>query len=63
MSSLLTTTMPQMPEIIETIKQAGLRDHVKIMVGGAPLNENYAQKIGADGYAQIHQSQLNWQNP
>ncbi|NMC47689.1 MAG: cobalamin-binding protein [Chloroflexi bacterium] len=52
MSSLLTTTMPQMPEIIETIKQAGLRDHVKIMVGGAPLNENYAQKIGADGYAQ-----------
>jgi len=52
MSSLLTTTMPRMPEIIETIKQAGLRDQVKIMVGGAPLNENYAQKIGADGYAQ-----------
>lgn len=52
MSSLLTTTMPQMPEIIEAIKQAGLRDQVKIMVGGAPLNGNYAQKIGADGYAQ-----------
>ncbi|NMB61565.1 MAG: cobalamin-binding protein [Chloroflexi bacterium] len=52
MSSLLTTTMPQMSEIIEAIKQAGLRDQVKIMVGGAPLNEHYAQKIGADGYAQ-----------
>lgn len=52
LSSLLTTTMPQMPEIIDAIKQAGLRDQVKIMVGGAPLNEKYAQTIGADGYAQ-----------
>jgi len=52
LSSLLTTTMPQMPEIIGAIKQAGLRDQVKIMVGGAPLNEKYAQTIGADGYAQ-----------
>lgn len=52
MSSLLTTTMPQMPEIIEAIKQADLREQVKIMVGGAPLNEKYAQAIGADGYAQ-----------
>ena len=52
LSSLLTTTMPQMPEIIDAIQQAGLRDQVKIMVGGAPLNEKYAQTIGADGYAQ-----------
>ncbi len=52
MSSLLTTTMPQMPEIIEAIKSAGLREKVKIMVGGAPLTADYASKIGADGYAQ-----------
>ena len=52
MSSLLTTTMPQMPDIIEAIKAAGLRDKVKIMVGGAPLTADYAARIGADGYAQ-----------
>ncbi len=52
LSSLLTTTMPQMPEVIEAIKVAGLREKVKIMVGGAPLNADYASKIGADGYAQ-----------
>ena len=52
LSSLLTTTMVQMPEIIEAVKTAGLRGKVKIMVGGAPLNADYAAKIGADGYAQ-----------
>lgn len=52
MSSLLTTTMPQMPDIVEAIKAAGLRDKVKIMVGGAPLTADYAARIGADGYAQ-----------
>lgn len=52
LSSLLTTTMVQMPEIIEAVKTAGLRGKVKIMVGGAPLTADYAAKIGADGYAQ-----------
>jgi len=52
MSSLLTTTMPQMAENIKAIETAGLRNTVKIMVGGAPLTEAYAHAIGADGYAQ-----------
>ena len=51
MSALLTTTMPMMKITIEALKAAGLRDKVKVMVGGAPVNENYAQIIGADGYA------------
>ncbi|MEZ0536723.1 B12-binding domain-containing protein [Caldicellulosiruptoraceae bacterium PP1] len=50
MSALLTTTMPQMKTIIEKIKQEGLRDKVKIMVGGAPVTESYANSIGADAY-------------
>ena len=49
MSALLTTTMPQMPEIIKAVKQAGLR--VKTMIGGAPVTQAYADEIGADGYA------------
>jgi 5-methyltetrahydrofolate--homocysteine methyltransferase len=51
MSALLTTTMTQMKTTIEAIEQAGLRGSVKIMVGGAPITENYAQQIGADGFA------------
>jgi 5-methyltetrahydrofolate--homocysteine methyltransferase len=51
MSALLTTTMPNMTAVIEALKEAGLRDKVKIMVGGAPLTQDYASKIGADGYA------------
>ena len=51
MSALLTTTMPNMTAVIEALKKAGLRDKVKIMVGGAPLTQDYASKIGADGYA------------
>lgn len=51
MSALLTTTMPGMRVTIEAIEQAGLRDKVKIMVGGAPLTEGYAREISADGYA------------
>lgn len=51
MSALLTTTMPNMKNTIEAIKQSGLRDQVKVMVGGAPVTENYAKEIGADGYA------------
>jgi 5-methyltetrahydrofolate--homocysteine methyltransferase len=51
MSALLTTTMPGMRTTIEALKAAGLRDKVKVMVGGAPVTEQYAQQIGADGYA------------
>ena len=51
MSALLTTTMPNMKTTIEALKAAGLRDKVKIMVGGAPLTDQYAREIGADGYA------------
>ncbi len=51
MSALLTTTMPGMKDTIEAIKAAGLRDQVKIMVGGAPVTQSFADEIGADGYA------------
>ena len=51
MSALLTTTMPNMKNTIEALKTAGLRDKVKVMVGGAPLTDQYAREIGADGYA------------
>jgi 5-methyltetrahydrofolate--homocysteine methyltransferase len=51
MSALLTTTMPGMKTTIEALKVAGLRDKVKVMVGGAPLTTQYANDIGADGYA------------
>ncbi|MFP4139986.1 MAG: corrinoid protein [Planctomycetota bacterium] len=51
MSALLTTTMPQMGEVINALKEAGIRDQVKIMVGGAPVTEEYAEEIGADMYA------------
>jgi 5-methyltetrahydrofolate--homocysteine methyltransferase len=51
LSALLTTTMISMGAIIKAIEQAGLRDKVKIMVGGAPVTEEYARQIGADGYA------------
>jgi len=51
MSALLTTTMPNMKTTIQALKDAGLRDKVKVMVGGAPLTPQYAQEIGADGYA------------
>jgi len=51
MSALLTTTMPNMQAIIEAFKAEGLRDSVKVLVGGAPVSEEFADKIGADGYA------------
>jgi corrinoid protein of di/trimethylamine methyltransferase len=50
MSSLMTTTMPGMEKVIEKLKEDGLRDKVKIMVGGAPISPAFAKKIGADGY-------------
>lgn len=51
MSALLTTTMPNMKATIEALKEAGLRDRVKVLVGGAPLTQKYSDDIGADGYA------------
>ncbi|HME83052.1 MAG TPA: corrinoid protein [Roseiarcus sp.] len=50
LSALLTVTMTAMKTTIEAIKEAGLRPSVKVLVGGAPLNERYATEIGADGY-------------
>ena len=51
MSALLTTTMPKMGETINAIQEAGVRDQVKILVGGAPITAAFAEEIGADGYA------------
>ena len=51
LSALLTTTMPSMKEVVEKLKESGLRDQVKVLVGGAPLTPEYASEIGADGYA------------
>jgi corrinoid protein of di/trimethylamine methyltransferase len=50
MSALLTTTMPEMKKVIDLLVARGLRDRVKVMVGGAPVNEKFAADIGADGY-------------
>jgi len=51
-SALLTTTMPAQQKIIDALAEAGLRDRVKVMVGGAPITQGWADKIGADGYAE-----------
>ena len=51
MSALLTTTMVNMQSVIEALQEAGLRDTVRIIVGGAPLSSDFAESIGADGYA------------
>ena len=51
MSALLTTTMPAMKMTIEALKEAGIRNDVKVMIGGAPVTDRYAKEIGADGYA------------
>lgn len=51
LSALLTTTMPSMEATIKALDAAGLREQVKIIVGGAPVTPDYAQQIGADGYA------------
>jgi 5-methyltetrahydrofolate--homocysteine methyltransferase len=50
MSALLTTTVGRMPEVIAALKADGLRDSVRVMVGGAPVTQAYADEIGADGY-------------
>ncbi|MDO5479402.1 MAG: cobalamin-dependent protein, partial [Clostridia bacterium] len=50
LSALLTTTMDVMGEVVEAAKEAGIRDKVKIMIGGAPINQEFCDKIGADKY-------------
>ncbi len=50
LSALLTVTMPSMQKTIEALSQAGVRDRIKVLVGGAPVTEQYAREIGADGY-------------
>ena len=50
LGAYMTTTMRRMPEVMEALQAAGLRDRVKVMVGGAPLTAEYAESIGADGY-------------
>ena len=52
LSALLTTTMPAIKETIEAVEAAGLRDQVKIMVGGAPVNQAFADEVGADAYTE-----------
>jgi 5-methyltetrahydrofolate--homocysteine methyltransferase len=51
MSSLLTTSMNAMKDTVKALTEAGLRDKIKIMVGGAPITQDFADAIGADGYA------------
>jgi len=51
LSALLTTTMPAMEQVIEVLKEAGVRDEVKVVVGGAPVTDSFAERIGADGYS------------
>ena len=52
LSALLTTTMPAMKTTVEALKQAGVRNQVKVLVGGAPISQRFADEIGADGYAE-----------
>ena len=51
LSALLTTTMPSMKAVIEDLKKAGVREQVKVIIGGAPVTQKYATEIGADGYS------------
>jgi 5-methyltetrahydrofolate--homocysteine methyltransferase len=50
LSALLTTTMPEMENVIKYLKTKGMRENVKVMLGGAPLSADFAEKIGADAY-------------
>jgi len=52
LSALLTTTMPSMKSTIDALKQAGVRGKVKVLIGGAPVTQKYANEIGADGYGE-----------
>jgi 5-methyltetrahydrofolate--homocysteine methyltransferase len=52
LSALLTTTMAEMKVVLDALKEAGLRDQVRVVVGGAPVTQAFADEIGADGYAE-----------
>jgi corrinoid protein of di/trimethylamine methyltransferase len=52
LSALLTVTMPSMKTTIEALKSAGVRDRIKVLIGGAPVTQQYADEIGADGYGE-----------
>jgi 5-methyltetrahydrofolate--homocysteine methyltransferase len=52
LSALLTVTMPSMKQVIEALKEAGLRDQVKVIIGGAPVTQRFAEQIGADAYGE-----------
>jgi len=52
LSALLTTTMPNQKEVIDSLKEAGIRENVKVIVGGAPVSQDWAKQIGADGYGE-----------
>lgn len=52
MSTLMSTTMPGMGKVVELLKEAGMRDDVKVIIGGAPISWSFAKKIGADGYSE-----------
>ena len=52
LSALLTTTMPEMQKVIEALQSEGLRDRVRVLVGGAPIDQKFAEQIGADGYGE-----------
>lgn len=52
LSALLTVTMPGMRDVVEALKNAGLRDQIRVLVGGAPVTSEFANEIGADGYAE-----------
>lgn len=51
MSALLTTTMTYMKDVIQALEDAGIRSQVKVMIGGAPVSQGFADEIGADGYS------------
>ena len=51
LSALLTTTMTQMKAVVEKLEAAGVRDKFKVIIGGAPITQQYADEIGADGYS------------
>lgn len=52
MSAMLTTTMPRMREVISLLSEDGIRNEIKVIVGGAPVTQKYAEKIGADAYGE-----------
>ena len=52
LSALLTTTMPAFKDVMAALEEAGIRSQVKVMVGGAPVTAEFAEKVGADGYAE-----------